>query len=183
MTADTSTAGYAPMAESFTAVVDSITDWDAPCGCAGWTAADLLGHVIDTQRDFLSRHDVSLPEVGQIRDAPTWRAHDAAVRAQLADPAVAGHAFDGAFGPTTIGETMVRFYGWDLLVHRWDLTALRAGERAIFSDAELDTIDGGADFFGDMLYAEGICRPALTPPPDADRQARILARLGRSDVL
>ena len=35
------------------------------------------------------------------------------------------------------------------------------------------------DGFGEPLYAEGICTPALDPPDGADEQTRVLAKLGR----
>ncbi|MDO9496046.1 MAG: hypothetical protein Q7J48_10110 [Nocardioides sp.] len=36
------------------------------------------------------------------------------------------------------------------------------------------------DGFGDPLYAEGICAPALDVPDDAPREDRLLARMGRA---
>ena len=60
-----------------------------------------------------------------------------------------------------------------------DLTQA-AGRDERFDDAELDVIEGAADGFGEHLYGEGICKPALAAPADADRQAHVLARLGRA---
>lgn len=169
---------YAATADPFGAMVAKIEDWSAPSPCDGWTAADVLTHVLDTQRDFLAGHGYDAPVRTDTDLARAWGAHDAWVRSLLADPGVAGRGYDGFFGPTTIGDTMVDFYGWDLLVHCWDL-ATAAGRDAGFSDAELDTVDAAAAGFGDMLYAEGICAPALDVLSDAPRQTRVLARLGR----
>ena len=44
-------------ADRFTAVVEAAgdTQWSSPSPCEGWTAADVLDHVVDTQRDFLDK--------------------------------------------------------------------------------------------------------------------------------
>lgn len=175
---------YEPLATRFGAVVDTTTDWAAASPCEGWTARDVLDHVIGTQRDFLGQHlparGIDLGPAPDLTDpVAAWRAHDTRVRELLADESVAGHEFAGYFGPTTVGDTLVRFYGFDLLVHRWDI-AQAAGRDERFDDAELDVIEGAAAGFGEHLYGEGICKPALAAPADADRQAQVLARLGRA---
>ncbi len=169
---------YAAAADPFGALVAKINDWSAPSPCEGWTARDVLGHVIETQRDFLAGQGYPSPAPDLGDPARAWAGHDAWVRGLLADAATAGQRYEGHFGPTTVGDTMVDFYGWDLLVHRWDL-ARAAGQEVEFSDAELDTVEGAAEGFGDMLYADGICAPALDVPADASRQSKVLARLGR----
>ena len=65
-------------------------------------------------------------------------------------------------------------------MHRWDL-ARAAGGTTRFTDAELDRIEAAAESFGPMLYADGVCRPGVTVPVGADRQARALAALGRQE--
>ncbi len=42
-------------ADRFTDLVTTTTDWSAPSPCEGWSAADLLDHLVDTQRDYISR--------------------------------------------------------------------------------------------------------------------------------
>jgi len=101
------------------------------------------------------------------------------MRELLADPDVAGITYDGVFGTTSVGDSIVTFYGFDLVVHRWDIAAA-AGLDERFRDEELDLLETSAEGFGEHLYDEGVCRPALPPPVGADRQERILARLGRS---
>ncbi|HYX96322.1 MAG TPA: hypothetical protein VE823_14760 [Geodermatophilus sp.] len=68
---------------------------------------------------------------------------------------------------------------WDMVVHRWDV-ARSVGAEPALTDAELDRVEAGADAFGEALYREGICRPAIEPPADGDRATRVLARLGRA---
>lgn len=176
-------AEYRHLAADFGAVLDAVpTDrWTAPSPCDDWTARDVVAHVIDTQRDFLSRHDVDLGDRPDLTDpAAAWRTHSGHIMTALADPAIGDKTFDGHFGPTTVGETLLRFYGFDLIAHRWDV-ATAAGQTVTFTDHELDTMETAAAGFGPALYADGVCKAAVEVPADADRQTRLLATLGRAD--
>lgn len=174
---------YLDLAGGFATAADALApaDWDRPSPCEGWTARDVVAHVIDTQRDFLAGHGVALADRPSLDDpAAAWRTHSADVGAALADPAVAGRAFDGHFGPTTVGDTLLRFYGFDMIAHRWDVTAA-TGRAHTFTDDELDAMATAADGFGDALYGEGVC-VRIDIPAGADRQTRLLARLGRGPI-
>lgn len=162
------------------AVLSGVTDWSIPSPCDGWTALDVLDHLIDTQRDFLQDHSLDAGNRPTTAGNPVsaWQAHSAIVQGILDDPDAAGKAFDGFFGPTTVGETLGRFYGFDMIVHRWDI-AQSAGLAADLSDAELDAVEVSLNGFGEHLYMEGICKPALDVPAGADRETRLLARMGR----
>ena len=164
----------------FTAEVEAVADWDAPSPCEGWTARDVLAHVIDTEREFLARVDLAAEETADADGDPAarWVAHLAAVDALLADPAVAARSHDGAFGPTTVGEVLLDFYGFDLIVHRWDL-ARSQGRDARLSAAELELVDAAVDGWGEHAYAPGIFGAPVDVPAGADTQARVLARTGR----
>jgi hypothetical protein len=63
-------------------------------------------------------------------------------------------------------------------VHRWDI-ATATGQDAPLTDDELDRIEQDADGFGDAIYMEGVCKSGVEAPDGADRQTRVLARLGR----
>ncbi|MYR07845.1 TIGR03086 family protein [Gordonia sp. SID5947] len=173
---------YVRLATGFGDVLDAVApeQWAAPSPCDGWTARDVVGHVIETQRDFLARHDVDLGESPSLDDpAAAWRAHRTVVGDRLTDPAVGAKPFDGHFGPTTVGETLLRFYGFDMVAHRWDV-ASAAGRDLRFTDAELEMMETAAAGFGPALYGDGVCKSGVEVPADADRQTRVLAMLGRS---
>jgi uncharacterized protein (TIGR03086 family) len=154
--------------------------WTAPSPCEGWAAADVVGHLVTTQRDFLGTHGVDLgPEPDATDPAAAWRAHADAVARALADDAVPEREFEGFFGPTTVGGAFLQFYVWDMLVHRWDV-ARAAGVDAGLTADELDRIEEGAESFGPALYMDGICQGAVPAPEDAGREVAVLARLGRA---
>lgn len=173
-------ADFYDTSDRFTSLVTAIADpqWTSPSPCEGWTAADVVDHVIETQRQFLSDRGLALGTAVPGSPAQRWAAHQVAVRAALADEARATATYDGYFGPTTIADTLRSFYGWDLVVHRWDL-GKAVGTDVVWSPEECELVGGELDTFGDALYAEGICRPPVEVAPDADDQTRILGLLGR----
>lgn len=177
---------YTRLSDPFGSVVDRVpaSEWDAASPCEGWSARDVLAHVIGSQRGFLEERGIDAAPTADLSvDAPAdpasaWHVHDGRMRELLADPAVAGLEYDGVFGPTTVGASIVAFHGFDLVVHRWDI-ATAAGLDERFTDAELDLVDRSADGFGEHLYGDDVCKPAVAVADDADRQERVLARLGR----
>ena len=180
----TSTARrYEAALRPLTAVVDAVQPdgWSAPSPCEGWTARDLVRHLVQTQRELLGGHGVDLGDAPDLDAdlAGAWRLHTDQVLDVLADEALLGREYDGHFGPTTLGRTVEQFYVWDMYVHRWDL-ARATGLTAELNSVELDRIEQGADTFGEALYMEGVCRPGVDASGDADRTTRVLARLGRT---
>jgi uncharacterized protein (TIGR03086 family) len=173
---------YTDLAQRLAAVADAVEParWDDPSPCDGWSAADVISHVVETQRDFLAGHDVDLDAAPDVHNDPAkaWREHAGQVGGLLARPEIAEQTFDGFFGPTTVGEAMALFYGFDMIVHRWDV-ARATGVGTTFSPHELNQVETSVDGFGDHLYAEGICGAAVDIDPDASREDRLLARMGR----
>ena len=180
---DTTATRFAAADRPLTELLDAVpaTGWSSPSPCAGWTAGDVVGHLIGTQRDFFGTHGVDLGPSPDVATDPAgaWRSHAERIAGALADDAVPAREFEGFFGPTTVGAAFEQFYVWDMVVHRWDV-ALAVGADARLTDAEIDCMEAGADSFGAALYMDGICRPAVDAPADADRSTRVLARLGRA---
>ncbi|MDN5861362.1 MAG: maleylpyruvate isomerase family mycothiol-dependent enzyme, partial [Pseudonocardia sp.] len=135
-------------ADAFGAVVGTLgaAQWSAPSPCAGWSGADLVDHVIDTERDFLTGHDIDLGPRPAGDPAARWAAHRAALLDKV-DDTVLEREYDGYFGRTTVGATLSDVYGFDLVVHRWDL-ARAAGAEAAFTDAEMDGLEASIALFG-----------------------------------
>ncbi len=172
---------YNDRADRFSVIVDHVApdQWSSQSPCEKWTAAGVVDHVVDTQRDFLARHQIVAGPRPEGSPADVWHEHLAAVRSALGDGAVLDTSFDGYFGATTIGATLADFYGFDMVVHRWDL-ARAAGLDNEFTRAEMDLMETSIEGFGEHLYADGICASAVPTPPEASRQERLLGLLGRS---
>jgi len=170
-------AANAPLTEIITSV--DASGWDAPSPCTDWAARDVIAHLIDTQRDFFARFEIDLGEAPSVDDpAAAWAAHVAAVRPHLDDDAFIAREYDGYFGPTTVGETLRIFYISDLISHRWDLARAVGGDD-ILTDTELDFLDASFDYYKDAAYSPGIYEAPIDVPDDADRQTKVLARMGR----
>ncbi len=179
---NTTATQYTDANRPLTEFLDAVpaTGWESPSPCADWTARDVVRHLIDTQREFFATHGVDLGPAPDLADpAGAWRDHAGRVTGVLADDDVPATKFEGFFGPTTVGAALEQFYVWDMLVHRWDV-ARAIGADAGPTEAELDRMEAGADSFGPALYMDGVCRPAVDVPADADRATRVLARLGRA---
>jgi uncharacterized protein (TIGR03086 family) len=164
-------------ADRFSATVSATNDWSAPSPCEGWTAADVVDHVVDTEREFLARMGVPVGDRPSGSPDAVWAGHLAAVRA-VVTPELEAREYDGYFGRTTIGATLDQFYGFDLVVHGWDLGSAN-GRPTAFTDADMDAMDTAFEGFGEHAYDDGVFRPALEVVDGASRQARLLARMGR----
>lgn len=171
---------FADLADDFGAILDRADQqWDAPTPCEGWTVRDIVVHVIDTEREFLERHDLAAGPRPDLDDpVGAWHTHAARVAAALDRDGVAGREFDGYFGRTTIGATMADFYGWDLVIHGSDI-ARATGQPWSVTDAAADAMHANADGWGDALYSGGVCSGPVPVPDNASATDRLLARLGR----
>lgn len=171
---------YQRLSRQFSAVIDEVPAdaWSAPTPCEDWSVHDVLQHVVDTNRDFLGRHFDLAPGTGDLHS--DWAAVRALTEAILSDGR-GEQAFEGYFGPTTIGEVIDRFYGMDLLVHRWDI-ARAAGltGHEILDDADAAHYLEVARSNGEALRMDGICGPEVPAPADATIGERLIAFLGRN---
>ncbi len=175
-------ARYAAGATPLAAVLDAVPAdrWSRPSPCEGWTARDVVRHLIETQRDFFTGRGLDLGPAPDLDADPAaaWRGHGPAVQ-DLLDRTQAGElAYDGYFGPTTVGRTLVDFYVPDMVVHRWDVAVAVDGDTRL-TDDELDRLESAIEAWGPAMYSDGVCQAALTPPDGASRQVRLLARMGR----
>lgn len=169
------------LADPFTALVRSVQDWDAPTPCQGWNARDLVDHVVQSQRDFAARAGREIPVFDGSRTGGVpalWAKHAAAVESLAGDASFIGATMKTALGEQHVGDSLLTFYGFDLIVHRWDL-ARSQGRDERFSASEMELVEHALDSFGAQAYTPGILEGPLEPAPDADRQGLLLARLGR----
>jgi uncharacterized protein (TIGR03086 family) len=178
-----SAARFRTLARAFSHTIDAVPAeaWANPSPCEGWSAREVVRHVVTTEADFLRQHDLAVPAVDEHTDpVQAWPVVRDAVQAALDDDQVAGRTYDGWFGPTTIAATIDTFYGMDLVIHRWDLAraAGLADHETIPAD-EIDRIRADAAGFGEGLRMPGVCGPEVPVPAGASAQDRLLGFLGR----
>ncbi len=174
---------YLNQAERLDAVITARpdADWTAPSPCAGWSAAAVLDHVVSTQRDFLAARGATLEAAAVGTPAEIWAAHVTSVAAVGANESFIAAQYDGFFGPTTVADTLRDFYGFDMIVHRWDV-GRALGVEVTWDEQEMDLLESAVEGFGEALYSEGVCADPVGVPEDASRQDRLLGRLGRPPV-
>lgn len=180
---ETPAARYARLASGFADTVSAVpaARWQAASPCEGWTALDVVRHVVETPGMFFGMVGRELAPTPPVEDDPAaaFAASRAQVQAALDDPEVAGSAFDGFFGRTTLAEAIERFVCLDLVVHRWDLARAAGIDEAIPED-DLAWLEAGVAGFGDAMRSPQVFGPAVEPPPGADRETRLLCFLGRA---
>lgn len=106
--------------------------WDDPSPCEGWTARDVVVHVVSGLEAVLATADAP---VANDRDDPLldqWRTAWAGMQRALADPATAARTVPGPVGEVAVKPLAAGVLLHDLLVHTWDLA------RATGQDETLD---------------------------------------------
>lgn len=175
---------YRRRAEGLTARVAAVPPddprWSHTSPCEGWTARDVVGHVVDAHGIFFGLIDHSVPPGPKAADDPlgAWTHVRDAMVAALEDDAVASTEYDGMFGRMRWDESIDRFLSPDVLIHTWDLA------RALGLDDRLDpdevrVVWDVVHTYGDAARSPQVFGPEVPAPPDADDQERLLAFTGR----
>ena len=173
---------YRRLADLFAATVAAVPEdqWGKPSPCEGWTARDVLRHVVDNHTLFYSFIGRTIPEGPSVDDDPVGAIEHvkAAMGRDLEDPATAGTEYDGVFGKRTFEWAVDQFLSGDLVLHRWDLGTAAGLEVEIPVD-DIDRAWKDTEFYGEMARQPGVFGPELDPPAGADEQTKLLAFTGR----
>jgi uncharacterized protein (TIGR03086 family) len=173
---------YRRVAAGFSRRVDAATDWDVPSPCAGWSARDVVGHLVEWFPPFLADGaDITLAGGPSAADDPAgaWHALDRGVQAVLDDPATAERRFhhDHA-GDHALPDAIGMFFLNDVLIHTWDV-ARATGQDETLDPDEVASMLSGIEQYDEALRVGGQYGPRVDVPADADPQTRLLAFLGR----
>ncbi|HZM39027.1 MAG TPA: maleylpyruvate isomerase family mycothiol-dependent enzyme [Acidimicrobiales bacterium] len=150
--------------------------WSSPSPCAGWTARDVVIHVVDFSAQVLH-------ERAGIDDAPRFAEFETPLDAFRATRAAVEHVLDDAGTPDGVATYIQWSLGFDLPQHGWDL-AMATGQDATIAPEELEIIWGSGDpeafesAFG-WQRAQGWYGAPIPVPEDAPLQDRVLGVLGR----
>ena len=158
-----------------------IGNWDNPSPCEGWTARDVLGHIIDSEAQLVTQVGLEIPEGPAVEADPAaaWSHTRDRMQAILDDPKKTNLEYDGFFGRTNLSTTVGSFFCFDLVVHGWDIARATVTDEMIPTE-DLRMVGAFANQMGDNIRMEGVCGPAVEVPTDADEQTRVLATLGRT---
>jgi uncharacterized protein (TIGR03086 family) len=175
--------------DGFEAVLSGVAHggWSAPSPCAGWSAADVAGHVIGDLRAteaMACGRDVEHEAAGPgsaAGDDPlaSWRAARADLMAAL-DPAALARLVPGPWGQMPLGEILERS-AMEFLVHAWDL-AHATRQAAVLDPALVRDALGPARQFAPLARSSGLVGPEYAVAEDADDLTRLLAIFGRRNT-
>jgi uncharacterized protein (TIGR03086 family) len=175
---------YRHLSADFTSRVIAVPPerWVSPSPCEGWTARDVVGHLVGNVGWFFTLIDQEAPVAPSVEDDPVaaWSAARDALQGALDDPAVAQHEYESQAmgGKGTLEQAVDRFGNFDVLVHTWDLARAAGLDERLDPDEVHRALEAALPM-DTMLRSPGVCGPKIDPPQGADEQTRFLAFLGR----
>ena len=156
-----------------------------PVPVDGWTARDVVGHLVGWFPGLLQAGAGSTLPVGvHVEDDPSgaWRTPRDGVQAVLDDPAGEARALSHPrIGTLPLGSAVSRYVTADAFLPTWGLA------RATDQDATLDrkgcaVLLEGLQPVDDVLRASGQDGPRVPVPDDVDPQTQLLGFVGRDPL-
>jgi uncharacterized protein (TIGR03086 family) len=167
--------------------------WTSPSPCPGWTAREVVAHVINEQRRILATlrrtepkalYGVAVAVMGsqpavddQADLAAAWREIGAGLVEAIDDPACAEVQLPTPVGPMPFAE-VVEALPEDVLIHTWDLARATGGDEQLDAEAVVHVFDKFRPM-DEALRQPWAFGPKITPPPGADVQTEFLCFVGR----
>ena len=167
-------------AQRFAALTESATaaDWSRASPVDGWTARDVVGHLVEWLPGFVSRAGVTLTPVSVEEDpAYAWRRRAEEVQRVLDEQGDVLYS-SPMFGEMPLGSAINQFYTNDIWMHSWDLA------RALTVDIDLDEERcaealAGMEPMEQLIRDSGQFGPRVAVPDDAPAQDRFIGFIGR----
>lgn len=174
---------YDRITAQFTARVRGVPAgaWDNPSPCEGWTARDVVRHLVDWIPGFFGSQGVEFPPIPSVDDDPVaaWETVQVTIAAVLADPEMADRQISTPFSTQSLAETVDMIVTGDVFTHTWDL-ARATGQDDTLDPEQLQIMLGGMGAIPDEVFrGDGMFGPQLDVPAGADDQTKFLAYVGR----
>ena len=168
------------VAAGFAAEIIATTDWDAAAPVDGWTARDVVRHLVEWFPAFLEAGGVELAAVASVDDDPAraWAQRSAAVQDLLESDRAAADFTHPHLETMPLQQTVDQFYNADVFMHTWDIA--QAGGRRPDMDAEFaGALLEGMRPIEEMLRGSGQYGPAFPTPDESDTVVSLAAFIGR----
>jgi uncharacterized protein (TIGR03086 family) len=172
-------ARHAVVAGEFSRLVDHTSDWSAPAPVDGWTARDVVDHLVTWFPGFLAAGGVELPSGPSAADDPVaaWHHHAGAVQALLTERG--DEPFTHPYvGSHPLAQAVDRFYISDVFMHSWDLARAGGQEARLDEDFAGDLL-GGLSQMEEVLRSSGQYGPPVAVADDAPVVDRMMGFIGR----
>jgi uncharacterized protein (TIGR03086 family) len=181
--AGTTAERFRRVAGRFSDRVDEVpaAAWSNPAPCTGWTARDIVRHLVDWVPSVIGRSGITFTPGPSVDDDPAgaWRQLAGTLQSSLDNPDIAIRIFDaGPPGQLSVETAIGMLVTGDVLIHTWDLAASTGLDphldRTIVSEMLV-----GMQSIDEMLRSSGHYGPKVTVPDDADDQTKLIAFVGR----
>src|SRR3954463_5499326 len=179
-TLETPAQRHAHDAARLTELVESASagDWARTRPVAGWTALDVVKHLVEWSRGFLEGAGIELPALDVEADpVAAWKQHVTDVQAILDDPA--GRELSNPHtGDKPVDEAIDQFYTTDVWMHSWDLAKALGRELDLGQERCSATLAGIVPM-EQLLRESGHFGPAVPVDDNASPQDKLIAFIGR----
>ncbi len=178
-------------AERFRRVAGRFTDrvnevppaaWDNPAPCDGWTARDVVDHLVSWVPGFFGSAGIELAAGPSTADDPAgaWRNLADQLQGLLDDPDMAAREIDsGPAGMQTVESAIGMIVLGDVLVHTWDIARATGLDETLDADIVTEMLIGMQPI-DDMLRQSGHYGPKVAVDEGADDQTKLIAFTGRT---
>jgi uncharacterized protein (TIGR03086 family) len=173
---------YQGLAAQFGERVEATPDdaWSSPSPCEGWTAREVVLHVVQGQASVIAGMTGTEPQPVPADADPkeAWRASNAAMNDAVARPGALEKQVKSPMGEMPAELILGRILSMEALVHAWDLARAVGGDEQLDQDAVAHAFEGVRPI-GPMLRSAGVFGPEVEAPEGADLQTQFLCFLGR----
>jgi uncharacterized protein (TIGR03086 family) len=167
-------------AARFSTLVQSASgaDWARPSPVAGWTALDVVKHLVEWSRGFLRGAGLELPALDVGADpAGAWRQQVRDIQSVLDDPG--GRVLSNPHtGDKPVEEAIDQFYAADVWMHSWDL-AKALGRDVDLGEERCREALAAMRPMEQLLRDSGQFGTAVPVADGASSQDQLLAFIGR----
>ena len=170
---------HAAVAGGFGRLVAQTPDWSAPAPVDGWTARDVVDHLVTWFPGFLAGGGVELPSGPSVADDPVaaWQHQADAVQAVVEQRGEESFTHPRA-GTHRLADAVDQFYTADVFMHSWDLARASGQDAGLDEDFAARLLEGMRPI-EQLLRDSGQYGPAVPVPDDAPLVDRLMGFIGR----
>jgi len=168
-------------AANFTRLVEGTRDWSATAPVPGWTARDVVEHLLTWLPAMIAEGtSVELPTGPDLQAdlIGAWRHQTVEVQRLLDDPATASLTFSSdQLGDLPLAQMLSNFYIIDIFMHSWDLAKATGQEHGLLDTDAAAALEAMLPM-DEMMRGEhfGPKQPVAT---DAGGVDQLMAFIGR----
>lgn len=170
---------HAAVAGGFGRLVAQTPDWSAATPVDGWSARDVVAHLVEWFPGFLAGGGVDLPAGPPVADDPVaaWQHHADAVQALVEQRGDETFTHPHA-GSHRLADAVDQFYTADVFMHSWDLARAGSQDAALDEDFAARLLEGMRPI-EQLLRDSGQYGPAVPVADDAPVVDRLMGFIGR----